>query len=135
VVSERGRGAHSRPGEPRTSSSLPRAGRRPSVHTEPRTSTTAAAAPLVPSPALLPRGDASPAASPSRSTLPRAGWVLKSNRTVVSSADGKLTATSSVGPGRAFALVDAVPPAGTRRKGRKLSGALVQIEATYRLGG
>ena len=27
-----------------------------------------------------------------------------------------------------------VPPARTRRKGRKLSAALVQIEATYRLG-
>jgi hypothetical protein len=26
-------------------------------------------------------------------------------------------------------------PARTRRKGRKLSGAIVQIEATYRLGG
>jgi len=28
-----------------------------------------------------------------------------------------------------------VPPAGTRRKGRKLSSAFVQVEATYRLPG
>jgi hypothetical protein len=58
-------GAHSRPGEPRTSRSLPHAwGRRPSVRTEPRTPTTAAA-PLHPITGRPPCRDASSAASPS----------------------------------------------------------------------
>jgi hypothetical protein len=36
-------------------------------------------------------------------------------------------------PGRAYAHVDAVPPAGTGRKGRKLSSAFVRVEAMYSL--
>jgi hypothetical protein len=36
--------------------------------------------------------------------------------------------------GRAFALVDAVPPGGIGRKGRQLSKAFVHFETTYGLG-